>query len=160
MALIIGTDSYITAADAATYLGKYHLSSESEMAAWAALSGEDKDVLLRKAAQRIDIQPLAGVRAQSTQSMEFPRAIFTHYASNIQIQASVPATIGQAQAEIALSMTLDGGESERIKLQREGVKSYSIGHLSETFGGVSRDPLPLEAQRLLAPYIGGGFEIV
>lgn len=169
MSLTVGTDSYISLEDADLYLNKYHLSTEDNMVAWAALSDEHSEILLRKAARLIDSLPLAGLKAESSQVMQFPRALFTQYGGltssiykygdDYYVQTSVPDEIGYAQAEIALDM-VNGVTSDRVKLQREGVRSYSIGHLSETLVGIGKNPLPIEAERILAPYIAGGVSIV
>jgi hypothetical protein len=168
MALTVGTDSYISLEDANTYLNGYHLSTDADMVAWAALSDEHCEILLRRAARLIDRQPLRGVKALTTQSMAFPRAIATLYGSmNLNtyfygdewfVQSAVPEEVKQAQCEIALDMT--NGVSERVKLQREGVRSFSIGHLSENYVGQTNEVLPIEAKTLLAPYLGGGVSIV
>lgn len=166
MALTIGTDTYIDLEDADVYLNSYHLSTDADMVLWAALSDEHSEILLRKAARILDRQPLIGIKAVTTQTMEFPRAIYTDttgYSNNIYgdwyVQSAVPDAVMYAQCEIALSLT--SGESERQKMQREGVRSFTIGHLSESLIGLSGEVLPIEAKSLLAPYLAtGGVPIV
>jgi len=170
MALVLNSDTYISVTDTATYLDNYHLSTEVNMELWAALSAEEKDVLIRRAARIIDRQPLIGLRATYTQTMEFPRAIYTArsgltttahfwYGENAYITPTVPEEVKQAQCEIALSLV--SGDSERQTMQREGVRSFTLGKLQETFvGAANNDLLPLEAKRLLSPYMGGGVAIV
>jgi len=140
------------------------------MALWAALSADEKDVLIRRAARIIDRQPLIGLRATYTQAMEFPRAIYTArsgltttapfwYGENAFVMTAVPEAVKQAQCEIALNLV--SGDSERQTMQREGVRSFTLGKLQETFvGAANNDLLPLEAKRLLSPYMAGGVAIV
>ena len=70
------------------------------------------------------------------------------------IVKKIPQEIKDAQCEIALWL-LDGkNKSGRAQLQAEGIKSYSIGDLSETFdvGGQSI-AMPKEAYDLLEMFI-------
>jgi hypothetical protein len=66
----------------------------------------------------------------------------------------VPSAVRNATLEQALYIM--GGGGNRARLQAEGVKSYSIGDLSETFGTVGatgKIPLAPEARAFLSPYI-------
>lgn len=166
MALTVGTDSYITLVDADAYLSSYHLSTDADMVAWAALSDANCEILLRRAARVIDRQPLVGIRADSVQTMEFPRAIYSDFSTSYNrfggdyyIQDSVPSEVAHAQCEIALDLAANG-QSERVKLQREGVRSFSLGSLSESYIGAGNDVLCVEAKTLLSPYLVGGVSIV
>lgn len=146
MALTVGTDTYISVADAATYINSYCVSSATKVTTWNSLTNSDKEVYLRQACTLIDRQPLAGYKAVSTQTLAFPRYLWSDYATAYSVepyngpgwykQTAVPDDVKYAQVEIALSLA--DGISERQKLIREGVKSYSIGHLSETFTGKSQ----------------------
>ena len=74
--------------------------------------------------------------------------------SQFQVIKEVPRPIKHAQAEIALWIMKGQHKGSRAALQAEGVKSFSVGGLSETFEGTGRDiPIPQEAQNLLDPYI-------
>ena len=100
--------------------------------------------------------------------MEFPRALYTSipqdiyapsqtWPDNWYVQSEVPSAVKYAQCEIAFETA--SGTSNRVKLQRQGVKSFSLGNLSETYSGASNSIVSHEAKELLKPYIGGGYRI-
>jgi hypothetical protein len=168
MAFVVGTDTYISLADAQTYINDHYISTDSKLIAWNCLSDTDMEVLLRKALSVIDKQPLVGYKATSTQTLEFPRAIYTEvpteiydpiptYGDNWYVQTAVPSEVKYAQCEIAVSMA--SGTSNRVNLQRQGVKSFTLGNLSETYSGAQNSILSYEAKELLLPYMGGGVRI-
>lgn len=167
--LIVGTDTYATVAEADAYVSAYHASTDAKATAWTAATEGDKNVFMRRAAQIIDGLRLAGIKAVSTQVMAFPRALPTAvndkfystvtllYREGWYTQPEVPASVKYAQVEIALQLSV--GEPKRIELQRQGVKSISIGKLSETYGGGRYAVISHEARELLAPYIAGSVPI-
>jgi hypothetical protein len=139
------------------------------MVAWTALSDANCEVLLRQALDTIEKLPFAGVKAVTTQALEFPRCIHSDWVSplfgyvqkynGMYTQTAVPTDVKYAQCEIAISLV---ESNSRIDLQQQGVKSYSIGNLSETFaasGTSSRIPSARAAQ-LLKPYLAGSVNIV
>lgn len=170
MALIVGTDSYLLLADADAYLSAHYATTDPLMIAWTALTDANCEAYLRKACQQIDRQPLVGFKAVSTQALAFPRTIYSEYGpayvnsayipygDNWYVQSSVPAEVLNAQCEIALSLA--SGISERVELQRQGVKSFSLGKLSETYSGTQNRVVSQEAKELLAPYLAGSVRIV
>lgn len=168
MSLTIGTDTYISLDDAQEYLSENYISTDEKLIAWNALSDTDKEILLRKALKTIEAQPYAGFKACSTQTLEFPRALYTSipqdiyapsqiWPDNWYVQSEVPSAVKYAQCEIAFETA--SGTSNRVKLQRQGVKSFSLGNLSETYSGASNSIVSHEAKELLKPYIGGGYRI-
>lgn len=170
MSLVVGTDSYISKADADAYVALRYMSTEAKRVAWAALPEADCEVLLRRAASIIDQQPLAGVKVTEAQTMEFPRALYTEYVGddnilspqimtneNWHVQTSVPTAVLAAQIELALQYTV--GTPDRIEFQRQGVKSFSVGKLSETYAGTRSSLVSIEARDLLAPYVLGSVRI-
>lgn len=170
MALVIGTDTYISQTDCSTYLASVYLSTDAKLIAWTALSSADKDTALRKAAKMIDRQPLVGYKSITTQTMEFPRILYTEggsYDYNLlqydewYDPQTVPTAVKNAQCEIALEIGQGtSNNTERMDLRRQGVKSFSLGKLSESYGGAINSLLSEEARQLLLPYTGGGFRVV
>jgi hypothetical protein len=72
---------------------------------------------------------------------------------------AVPQVVIDAQVEEALSLMT--GVSPRTELQRNGVKSFSLGNLSESYGSVNPGRLSsYEAQQLMTEFIAGGVSIV
>jgi len=170
MALVVGTDTFITLEGADAYFVANYLSTSAELAAWSALSTADKEVLLRKACQSLNRMPLGGIRASQLQTLEFPRAyLATTYTTpptgynwlgaDYVVQVSVPEAVLQAQAEEALALAV--GVPERLQLRKQGVRSFRLGNLSETYsGGAGLTGLVSEvAYGLLRPFLAGGFPV-
>ena len=169
MAITVNTDTYISLADCTTYLAANYISTDAKYVAWLAFTDGNKEILLRQAAKLIDRQPLQGYKYLETQTMEFPRYLYSEYKNNDQYvhpllrtngfysDGTVPEAVKNAQCEIALQLAQ--GPSERAEMQRQGVKSFSLGNLSETYTGTHNSIPSFEAKQLLAPYVGGGFRI-
>jgi len=159
MSITVGTDTYISLADAETYLAAHYLSTDAKLVAWNALSSDgNKEILLRRAAKLIDSQPINGIRASDTQTMEFPRSRFSTYDMEYDEPTTIPDKVKYAQCEIAISMAK--GISKRVELQRQGVKSFRIGNLQEAYGGNNNPYLSEEAQEYLSEFIGGSYRIL
>ncbi len=95
MALVVGTNTYISLADAEIYFTNRFGSS-----AWTALSNTDKEKLLLSATRLLDkYATFEGEKADPDQLLEFPR-----YGELI-----VPTDIISAQCEIAVSVASNGG---------------------------------------------------
>lgn len=165
--LVVGTDTYISLADANIYIAANVLSTDAKYIAWTAMSDANKEVTLRLAAQQIDRQPLAGIKVTSTQVMEFPRVLYTEYPiqttvndliyDNWYVQPSVPDAVKHAQVEIAIQIA--AGIPARVEMRQQGVKSFSIGKLSESYTGSASGIITTQAVELLAPYLIGGVRI-
>lgn len=171
MALIVGTDTYSTQAEATTYVTQNYATISSQAIAWTALSSDNKDAYLRQACKAIDRQRLVGIKSVANQTLEFPRAIpsqadlrylpsgYTQRDYGWLVQVSVPDSVKYAQIEEALALI--AGVSARTDLQRQGVKSFSLGNLSENYGAINPNRLAsYEAQQLLAAYVAGNLPIV
>lgn len=184
MSLVVNETSYISVADADTYMDNNYVSTSTEYTTWDGLTDANKEIYLKKATKRIDRQILRGIKAVDTQTLEFPRAIKTYgnyydtpvYGVNpgrfndVVVETEVSQRVIDANVEEALSNSLvDAGTSsngsERTKLQAQGVKSFTLGDLSETYGtGLSSSYnstvlLSSEAKELLRYYIAGGVPI-
>ena len=157
MALTVGTDTYLSLVDADEYVDENFVTADAKYIAWKALTKSDAEVLLRKSARIIDMQPVQGYKVSSIQTMSFPRVMWTD-AVNGFTQYDVPDAVKYAQVEIALSLA-QGNSEERSDLQAQGVKSFSLGNLSETYAGKSGGVISQRAKELLAPFLGGGFRI-
>jgi hypothetical protein len=167
--LIVGTDTYATVAEADAYARAYHASTDAKATVWAVATEGDKDVFMRRAAQIIDGLRLAGIKAVSTQAMAFPRALPTAvndkfystvtllYREGWYTQPEVPASVKYAQIEIALQLAV--GEPRRAELQRQGVRSVTVGKVSETYAGKQYAVVSHEAREMLSPYTVGSVGI-
>ena len=136
--------SYVSLAEANEYF-----SDRLRADAWAETSDADKDKALAMAAKAIDRQPLRGRKTETGQALAFPRYPDTE----------VPEVVKEACCEEALAM-LERGNSQRRKLQQEGVQSFSLGNMSETFAaGASKGLLSQEAKELLRPWLLGAVNV-
>jgi len=130
--------SYVSLAEANEYF-----SNRLHADAWAEASDADKEKALAMATKAIDRQPLKGRKTDPAQEMAFPRYPDTE----------VPEAVKEACCEEALAL-LERGNSQRRKLQQEGVQSFSLGNMSETFAaGAGKGLLSQEAKELLRPWL-------
>ena len=112
---------------------------------WGETSDADKEKALRQATRAIDRQLLKGRKATDTQELAFPRYPDTE----------VPEAVKEACCEEALAL-LERGNSQRRKLQQEGVQSFALGNMSETYAaGTGKGLLSQEAKELLSPWLLG-----
>jgi len=145
MSITVGENSYIDIEGADEYFaGRLHAER------WGETSDADKEKALRQATKEIDRQLLKGRKATDTQELAFPRYPDTE----------IPEAVKEACCEIALAL-LERGNSQRRKLQQEGVQSFTLGNMSETYApGAGRGLLSQEAKELLRPWLLGGVNII
>lgn len=150
MSLEKGTNSYATVEEADAY---FALRLHSN--AWTAATPSFKEAALVSATKAIEWLSLAGSKADEDQALEFPRLG----------QESVPQGIIDAVFEEAIAR-LESGNSQRLRLQREGVTQASVGRTSESYaknsnGGNAKPKnlLSSEATQLLSRYIQTSFRM-
>ena len=133
--------SYCTTEYANEYFsGRLHAES------WGQADNETKEKALQQATRAIDRQHLNGRKATDTQELAFPRYPDTE----------IPEAVKEACCEEALAM-LERGNGQRRKLQQEGVQSFALGNMSETYvAGAGKGLLSQEAKELLRPWLLGG----
>ena len=138
--------AYVTVQEGTTYF-----ASRLHAEAWTAASAGDQQKALTMATRAIDRTPLKGVKNTYDQANQFPR----------YPDAEVPQAVKDACCEEALAI-LERGNNQRRKLQQEGVVSYSIGGLTETFvaGARGRGLISQEARELLRPWLLGAVSII
>lgn len=146
---------YVTLEEANQYVESHYLYSDELRQCWEKLTEEDSAVLLNKSFQALELLPFTGRKLESSQTSAFPRYPYR----------SVPEAIKWAQIENALSMSNAAavGEMQHYeRLKAYGVKSYTIGNLSETTEPASAQCngiLSAIAERMLQPFMGGGYRI-
>ena len=117
---------------------------------WGQADESTKEKALQQATRAIDRQLLRGRKTNPEQELAFPRYPDTE----------VPEAVKEACCEEALAI-LESGNSQRRKLQQEGVQSFSLGNMSETFAaGAGKGLLSQEAKELLRPWLLGGVMII
>lgn len=138
------SESYCTIEYADEYF-KNRLHAES----WGQADDSTKEKALKQATRAIDRQPLRGRKSDREQTLAFPRYPDTE----------LPEAVKEACCEEALAL-LERGNSQRRKLQQEGVQSFSLGNMSETFAaGAGKGLLSQEAKELLQPWLIGAVMI-
>ena len=127
-------NSYVTVEEADAYFVNTLQSEE-----WNKFDTSVKEKALITATRQIDRLPFSSRKLDLYQNLEFPRV-----STNLAFTDGIPDVVVYATCEQAL-FVLKGG-SKRQELQKQGVKSYSLGDLSETFA----DNLS-EAQKTICP---------
>ena len=142
--ITVGENSYIDIEEANEYFaGRLHAES------WGQADESTKEKALRQATKAIDRQPLRGRKTNPEQELAFPRYPDTE----------VPEAVKEACCEEALSL-LERGNSQRRRLQQEGVQSFSLGNMSETYAtGAGKGLLSQEAKDLISPWLLGAVNI-
>ncbi len=141
MSITVGKNSYIDIEEADEYFsGRLHAES------WGQAYDTDKEKALKQATKVIDRQLLRGRKTNPEQELAFPRHPDTE----------VPEAVKEACCEEALAL-LERGNSQRRKLQQEGVQSFALGNMSETYtAGAGRGLISQEAKELLKLWLLGG----
>ena len=155
MALTVGTDTYISVADATTYL-----ATQLGALSWADASAADREKALRMACERLERMHYQGERTADDQALAWPRTDVPGWDGADLESAAVPQFVRDAQcweADYLLAWAVRGaGRSEAEELQAQGVKSVKMGDLSYAFEAAA-DPLARalgpRARAILEPYI-------
>lgn len=155
----VGTDSYVTVAEADNYIATHYTSTNPARLRWSSMRESDKSIVLVEACAEIEALQFQGRKSEIDQPMLFPRLPFQLYGDT-----GAPDKIKFAQIELALWLSDDEKQSDisqRRDLQSQGVQSFSIGDLSENYTqGAGEKPAPLlcpKVKSLLSPYLNGGY---
>ena len=116
---------------------------------WGQADESTKEKALKQATRAIDRQLLRGRKTNPEQELAFPRHPDTE----------IPAAVKEACCEEALAI-LERGNSQRRKLQQEGVQSFTLGNMSESYAaGAGKGLLSQEAKELLRPWLLGAVNV-
>lgn len=146
---------YATVEEANAYIASYYSSKDNLRLAWEELSDEDKQVMINRSERSINQLPFTG--SPVDKNTMFPR---NPNPDNSLEQVKI--------ATIELSIhSLDETYKTRYDLQQQGVKSYEIGDLKETFGlsqgSTSYSGIDSYTYAIVFPYLkdylGGGYSI-
>lgn len=154
---MIYTADYITHDDAETYF-----ATRLYAAAFLAASDADMESALHMATQAINGLPLKGWKANpATQENAFPRYIPLARGGFMGDGVTVPTAVTAACCEEALELITTGNNSRR-SLQDQGVASFRMLDLSETFAPAPGQPTLTSrmARQMMRPYIAAGVPIV
>ncbi|MCK5128348.1 MAG: hypothetical protein KAQ68_00740 [Clostridiales bacterium] len=158
MSILIGQNSYITIAEADSFIGENYISTDTQRVAWEALNDSNKEVYLRNATSSMERLLFIGQKYADDQSLSFPRVFHDFY------QEEVPQDIKDAQALESLELASPTQDTEIAKGYASNVKNYSIGQLSETYKSYNASSMQAilmsqKAQRLLRGFLGGGYGV-
>ena len=140
--------SYLTTQEADRKISAFLLSADAQRTAWEALAETDKEICLSQATARIEALPYTGAPASGRQEGAFPRT------GDSEISEEVKAAIA-----LEACACCNAEANTRIAMQAQGVKSFSVGNLSESYKlGDSVEKLysPM-AHQLLAKYLRGAY---
>ena len=145
--LTVGVNSYVTLDEAVMILKTY----KRDISAFLKLGTMQREQLLLGAALNIDTLVFSGFKSDKSQAMEFPRN-----GTN-----DIPFAVKAAQVLEAFSFT-DEKKASRESLRRQGVKSVSIGDVSESYDSLSlgENTVCDEAFKLLRKYTAGSVRLV
>ena len=127
-------NSYVTVEEADSYF-----ANTLQFEDWNKFDTSAKEKALITATRQIDRLPFSSRKLELYQNLEFPRVD-----SALPFTDGIPQAVVYAVCEQAFFL-LSGG-SKRQELQQQGVKSYSLGDLSETFSENLTD-----AQKTICP---------
>ena len=152
----VGTDTYISLADADAYVTSRFVGADPDRVRWEALANGDKEIYLLNACRAIDTLPLQGEALRAGQTLAFPRAR--------PALPEVPETVKLAQAELALWLSDSASRADgnlKLGLQAQGVSGISLGSTSMSFGlsGGEKSTAFVcpRAAELLKRYVYGGY---
>ena len=172
--LIVGTNTYVTRADASTYFeGRLGAS------AWDDADATDQDKALVQATRAVQSLTFKGRKADTTQALAFPRCYprdDRYYTRSSEHQfedppyprmicdETVPQVVIDAVCEEALQLLTDSsaGGNERLAMQAQGVTSWRADDISETYGPSGRVAFTVRsvtARNLLSKYLAGAVSV-
>lgn len=102
MALLVGTDTYVTVAEADTYF-----TNAIHAASWIAASTGLKEQGLATATRMLERQQWVGTRTSPSQTLDWPRTGVTDPEGNPVSSVVVPQFIKDAECELALALIQD-----------------------------------------------------
>lgn len=155
---------YSSVKEADSYISTHYTSKSAAYKRWNELSEDDKAVYLNNAFDSIECLKFGGRKAVPEQETAFPRLPYQYGHTD----SGAPERVKSAEIELALYLSDEKKQEsseKRSKLITDGVKSFSLGDLSESYGdNVQSASKPSvydckKAAILLAPYLSGGFEI-
>lgn len=161
--LLTGVNSYISIEDADAY---FNMRLYSEV--WMSSSQDEKAQALIMATSRIERLKIKGRKTNPAQALQFPRTIFSPNMANLFtynytpycgyiVEQDVSQNVKNAVCEEALSLLK--GIPKRLELQNQGVQTFTIGNLSETYNGKKLKLLSQDALDLLSSYLVGSVKI-
>jgi len=145
--LVVGTDSYVTLAEADALLFPHPRRST-----WKCRSDVVRELALLQAARTIDQQRFVGQIADQDQALAWPRAGVCDAEGRVIDSATVPDAVKLAQAELALHLVADDFEGDEVP---ENVRRVRAGTVEVEFGTPPGAELPKVVADILRPFLQG-----
>jgi hypothetical protein len=122
-------------------------AADAGRAAWETLDTADRGAYLMRAMLALEALPYRGKRTEAGQGEAFPR----------DGQTEVPEAVCRALALEACALAAAAADADaRRQLMAQGVKSFSLGSLSESYERAGGSTLmSAMAKALLRPYVMG-----
>lgn len=153
MTAIVGTNSYVTAAEGDTYFSVRYGAD-----AWTGASTADKDASLVSARDQLDRQTWQGEQTVDppTQPLAWPRTgVVDRYEDEVD-SATVPDDIKEGQMELALSFLQNAATQTATSTGSNIKKVDADGALVEWFRPTSGTRFPSTVDELVGQYLDGG----
>lgn len=150
MPITVGTDTYISVADATTYL-----SMSINGAAWTAASTQLKEQALVTATRMLDRQRWVGTKTDSAQALDWPRTGVYNEEGDLLDPDVVPQFILDATCELALALILKPSLMNEYDANTN-IKRLKAGSAEiEFFKGEWNGRFPAVIQELVGFYLTG-----
>ena len=166
--LTIGANTYVSVAETTKYIEAVFGDDSAVYNYWDDLENNQKEMFLTKSLMQIEALPFTGIRKYNGQALEFPRTRADVAQTLVgDIASEIPLSVKFAQIDNAIAMfnIAENSESkQRATLQRNGVKSFSLGEFSETYGNNSSilvyDVADQNVISYLKNWLSGSYKIV
>ena len=143
-----------------------YAADRPDSSAWTGATEADQEDALKYSSSLVDSLLFVGRKYDTDQALQWPRLIKVRGGWTVERDTEgdvcIPQAIKDAVCEEILAR-LSPTDGKRHALQADGVKSFRLGDLSETYGddlrggGIKGTPLiSWTAYRLLEPYLAKG----
>lgn len=153
MPLTLGTDTFITAEEAAAYIaGRLHAGR------WNDADDATREAALRTATGMVDRERYAGSITDPSQPLAWPRRGLSDAEGRPVPADAIPAPIGHATVELALALLKSDLTDDQIRRSVYRGRMVMIGQSMESYGAdlPPRAGLPAVVREMIAPFLKDG----
>jgi len=156
MALVLGTNTYVTMVEADAYF-----DTRIDAGAWINADDDDQESALVTATLLLDENQFIGVAVSSTQSLAWPRKDAIYFDPKLGMEKSVttdtyPKRVKVATFEMALHLLTNENLLDNKTQTFERIKVGSIEIEDSTKDVLKIPVLPLRIKKLLSPLLVNG----
>ena len=156
MALVLGTNTYVTMVEADAYF-----DTRIDAGAWLNADDDDQESALVTATLLLDENQFIGVAVSSTQSLAWPRKDAIYFDPKLGMEKSVttdtyPKRVKVATFEMALHLLTNENLLDNKTQTFERIKVGSIEIEDSTKDVLKIPVLPLRIKKLLSPLLVNG----